>query len=281
MSLHNFVLTIWSAEILKTFEKLHVLASLTNRNYEGEISDLGDSVKIHSIGDITISNYTKNSTSITPELLQSAQTILLIDTAKYFAFKIDDVDAAQANVSVMEEAMRKAAFGLSDTVDLAIAALYDQADTTITDATMDSDLAIDTIARTAEALNINNVTTAGRWLALPPWAITKLVLAKILNTEGVSNDSTFNNGFVGRMMGFDVFMTNNLTQSGTTPNFTTQGMAGVREAITFAEQIVSVEAFRPESSFSDAMKGLHVYGMKVVQPKGLVRLALTFSAETT
>jgi hypothetical protein len=207
---------------------------------------------------------------------------LLIDQAKYFAFQVDDVDAVQANVSVMQKAMSKAAYKLSETVDQAIGGLYGSAANTVTDATFDSSLAFNTIATARQYLDENGVPKAGRWLVLPPWAITKLLLAKILNTEGsVNADSELSNGWVGRVMGFDVYESNNLTQSGTAPAYTTYGLAGVRDAISFAEQIVKVEAYRPEGNFSDAVKGLHVYGYKVIQPKGLVALCLTYSAETT
>jgi hypothetical protein len=282
MSLQNFIPTIWAGEILNTFEKSHVLAALCNRDYEGEIKGAGDTVKINSIGEISVSSYVKNSTSITPEELQTAQTTLLIDQSKYFAFKVDDVDAVQANVTVMQKAMQKAAYKLSETVDAAIGGLYASAANTVTDATFDSALAFDTIAKAAQHLNEEGVPKQGRWLVMPPWAITKLLLAKILNTEGsVSAENELSNGFIGTVMGFKVYESNNLYQTGTTPNFTTYALAGVPEAISYAEQIVKVEAFRPESSFSDAVKGLHVYGYKVVQPKGLVALCLTYSAETT
>ena len=281
MALTNFTPVLWADAILDTFENSHVLASLCNRDYEGTISGYGDSVKINSIANITIGDYTKDSTTLTRQNLVAAQTILLIDNAKYFDFEIDDIDKAQNNPKVMAKAMRKGAWGFSDTVDAAIAGLYGSAGTTVTDATMDSDLALDTIARTAQALNVANVPSAGRWLVLPPWAITKLLLAKLINTEGVDNTMTFNNGLVGTMMGFTVHMSNNLTQTGTDPDFTTYGLAGTEDAITFAEQIVSVEAYRPEGAFSDAVKALYVYGYKVVQPLGLVQLALTYTAETT
>lgn len=282
MSLQNFIPTIWAAEILNTFEKTHVLASLCNKDYEGEIRGQGDTVKITAIGEISVASYVKNSTSITPEELQTAQTVLVIDQAKYFAFKIDDVDAAQANVKVMTKAMNKAAIKLSETVDTAIAGLYASAAHTVTDASFDSALALDTLARAAQYLNEESAPKAGRWLVLPPWAITKLLLAKMLNTEGTVNaENEFQNGRIGRCMGFDIYESNNLTQSGTDPDYTVYAMAGVREAITYAEQIVKVEAYRPEGGFTDAVKGLHVYGYKVIQPKGLVRLSLTYSAETT
>ena len=282
MAVKNFVPTIWSAQILQQFREAHVLANLCNRNYEGEIKDYGDTVKINSIGDITISDYTKDSSTITPQKLISAQTLLLIDTAKSFSFEIDDIDQAQVNADVMAEAMRLAGWGLSETLDTAVGALYSQADSTVTDAGFQSGgVALDTIAQAAQALNVNNVPSAGRWLVLPPWAITKLILTKILDSRGLDSNDTFANGMVGRVMGFDVYMSNNLTQTGTDPDYTTYGMAGTREAITLAEQIVKVEAFRPETSFHDAVKGLHVYGMKVVKPKALVQLALTYEAETS
>ena len=282
MSLQNFIPTIWAAEILKTFEVSHVLASICNRDYEGEIRGQGDTVKINSIGDITVSTYTKNSTSLSVQELQTAQTVLLIDKAEYFAFKVDDVDAAQANVSVMKRAMEKAAYKLSEKVDVAIGGLYGSAANTVTDATFDSSLVFNTIAEAAQYLNEAGVPKAGRFMVLPPWAITKLILGKLLTTEGsVTADGEFANGMVGRVLGFDVFESNNLSQTGTAPDYTTHGMAGVREAISYAEQIVSVEAYRPEDSFSDAVKGLHVYGYKVIQPKGLVNLTLTYAAETS
>ena len=282
MSLQNFIPTIWAGQILNQFETSHVLAALCNRDYEGDITAQGDTVKINAIGDISVASYVKNSTSISPAELQTAQTVLLIDQSKYFAFKVDDVDKVQANVSVMNKAMSKAAYALSEAVDEGIAGLYGSAGNTITDATFDSALAFDTIALAAQYLNEAGVPKQGRWLALPPWAITKLVLAKVLNTEGSVNANTeLNSGFMGTVMGFDVYESNSLTQTGTAPDYTTEAMAGVPEAISYAEQIVEVEAYRPESSFSDAVKGLHVYGYKVIQPKGLVRLTLTYAAETT
>ena len=282
MSLQNFIPTLWSAKILNTFEISHVLAGLCNNDYEGEISAQGDTVKINTVGAITVASYVKNSTSITPEELQAPQTVLNIDQADYFAFKIDDVDKAQANVSVMSKAMSNAGYAMSDSLDVKIGLLYDQAGHTVTDATFDAALALDTIGLAAQYLSESGVPKTGRWLALPPWVITKLTLSKILNTEGsVDANLAYVSGFVGKIMGFNVFESNNLYQTGTAPDYTTECMAGVSAAITLAEQIVETEAYRPEAGFTDAMKGLHVYGYKVVQPEGLVRLTLTYAAETT
>jgi len=282
MSLDHFIPTIWSKVILDTFETSHVMAKLCNRDYEGDIKEQGNTVKINSIGNVNVSAYTKNSTTLTIQELQSAQTVLLIDQARYFDFGVDDVDAAQMNVSVMTKAMTKAAYAISQEIDVAIAGLYGSAANTITDASFDSALALDTVMLANQYLSEAGVPKNGRWLVLPPWAISKLVMAKLLNTEGsVNANYEWANGFVGRMGGFNIFESNNLTQTGTAPDYTTYALAGVNEAITFAEQFAKLEAFRPQSDFSDAIKGLHLYGYKVVQPKGLVALSLTYAAETT
>ena len=83
MSVRNFVPTIWSAKLFQELDKAHVLVGLANRDYEGEISSYGDSVKINGLGDITVNNYAPNVTSITPQQLTAEQTLLLIDQAKY------------------------------------------------------------------------------------------------------------------------------------------------------------------------------------------------------
>jgi len=282
MSLQNFIPTIWAQEILNTFEKSHVFASVVNRDYEGLITQQGDTVKINSVGPITVSNYVKNSTSITPEELDSAQTTLLIDQANYFAFQVDDVDKVQMNADVMGKAMQNSAYALSDTVDVALGKLYSQAGITVTDATCDSAMIFHTIAEAKQKLDENNVPQMGRWMVLPPWVITKLILAKLLTTDGsVNADGELANGVVGKILGFDIRVSNNIYSTGTAPALTSHAMAGVREAISYAEQIVSVEAYRPEAKFSDAVKGLHVYGYKVIKPAGLVHLELTYAAETT
>jgi hypothetical protein len=130
MPLDNFIPQLWSANVLSALDKVHVFADLANRNYEGMIRGMGDRVKINQIGAITVSDYTKNSTSISYQDLEDAALWLTIEKSKYFAFGVDDVDAAQMNVNIMTEATRKAAYALNDAVDTYIAGLYTQAGVT-------------------------------------------------------------------------------------------------------------------------------------------------------
>ena len=245
-----------------------------------EISAFGDQVKINAVGDITVANYAPNVTTITPQQLSAAQTILTIDQSKYFAFYIDDVDNAQTKPKLMGEAMRKAAFALADTADQLIAGFYSQAGVTVSSTSVTTTNAIKVIADAAESLNENNVPTAGRWMIIPPWFHSKLVLGKILDTDGsVDANQAYGEGFIGRLYGFDLYMSNNLTTSNSTGTLgSNYALAGTARAVSFAEQIVKMEAYRPEDSFSDAVKGLHVYGSKVIDPNALISLNITTSS---
>ena len=123
MSVTNFIPTIWSARLLRHLDKKHVYANLLNRDYEGEIKNFGDTVKINQIGDVTIKNYQKSTDIEAPEELSGEQLMLTIDQAKYFNFGIDDVDAAQVNPKLMDKAMMRAAYGMNDVTDRFAASL--------------------------------------------------------------------------------------------------------------------------------------------------------------
>jgi len=275
MSVSNFIPELWSKRINQKLRKSLVFGSVVNTDYEGEIGSGGDTVKINSIGDVTIGNYVPNSTSITPEQLNDYQTTLLIDQKKYFAFKVDDVDKAQVNANVMDEAMQSAAWGLKNAADESIAALYTGAGNTITTTAIDSTNAFAAVLTLGQYLSQENVPEDGRWLVIPPWFKTKLLLAKALVTDNGAAADAFTNGKVGRVGGFDVYESNNVANDGTTYYI----MAGTRKAISFAAQVNKVEAYRPEASFSDAVKGLYVYGTKVVYPDALAVLTATVGSE--
>ena len=275
MSVSNFIPELWSKRINRKLRKSLVFGSVVNTDYEGEIGSGGDTVKINSIGDVTIGNYVPNSTSITPEQLNDYQTTLSIDTKKYFAFKVDDVDKAQVNANVMDEAMQSAAWGLKNAADESIAALYTGAANTITTTAIDSTNAFAAVLTLGQYLSQENIPEDGRWLVIPPWFKTKLLLAKALVTDNGAAADAFTNGKVGRVGGFDVYESNNVSNNGTTYYI----MAGTKKAISFAAQVNKVEAYRPEASFSDAVKGLYVYGTKVVYPDALAVLTATVGSE--
>ncbi|MFI0897746.1 P22 coat protein - protein 5 domain protein [Streptomyces sp. NPDC020983] len=276
MAITRFRPEIWSARLLVATRKALVYGGpgMVNRDYEGEISQAGDTVRITSIGDPTIGDYVPNSTVISPEELTDAQRTLTVDQAKYFAFKVDDVDARQAAGNVMPEAMTRAAYKLADTQDQYLAGLYTgivsanvlgstgspiDTHTTVTDAY--DKVLVPLRTRLAKA----NVPTEGRFVVVSPEFTASLLLDPrfIKANESGDGGSARLNGFVGRAAGFNIVESNN------TPNPASDTqviIAGTNAAISLAEQINKTEAYRPESSFSDAVKGLMLYGAKLVRP---------------
>ena len=276
MSVANFKPTVWSAELFQELDKSHILVNLCNRDYEGDITGYGDQVKINAVGDVTVSNYAPNVTSITPQQLTAAQTILEIDQAKCFAFYIDDVDQAQTKPKLMGEAMRKSAYALADTADRWIGSFHTAAGVTVTSTGILNTGAdvLNSLSNAARALDENNVPSQGRWMVVPPWFHQLLIRAEVMQTDGsIVADQSYRNGFVGKSYGFDIYISNNLSTGIATAHPRAHYiMAGVQRAMSFAEQVVKLEAYRPENSFSDAVKGLHVYGARVVDPNALVRI---------
>ena len=264
MSLSNFIPSIWAGNLLSALDKAHVAVSVANREYEGDIKQGGDSVRINQIGDITVGSYTKNTNISTAQDLQDAQTILTIDQQKYFNFQVDDVDKAQTKPKVMSEAMRKAAYALRDTADTYLLGLYAQAGLAVgtsgTPIDMTSSNVEDTLLQVGETMDSNNVPREGRYGIVPPWVVTKMILAGL--TTKTMNDILWENGKLGKVLGFDVLMSNNVSKNSTSWDITRM-LFGVRgTSLNYAEQILSVEAYRMELRFADAVKGLHVYGAK-------------------
>lgn len=278
MSIEAFIPEVWAATLLTSLKKSLVYASpsIANRNYEGDIADAGDSVTITSISRPTIGTYTKGSTTITPEQLTDAQRKLIIDQSKYFAFEVDDIDRRQAKDggALMSEAAREAAYGLRDVADQYVASLYTgvvaaNALGTVAVAAGSPTAAYDSVLVPLKvALDDANVPDEGRYCVVPPWFHGRLLRDdRFIRADAAgSTPPAARTGYVGEAAGFQLYKSNN------TPNPTGDDnivMAGVPGAISYAEQIVKVEAYRPEDSFSDALKGLHVYGAKLVRPNAI------------
>ncbi len=275
MSVAKFIPTIWSARLLAHLDKAHVYAALVNRDYEGEIKNYGDTVKINQIGDVAIKNYTKGQDIADPDELSGDDTSLVIDQAKYFNFSIDDVDNAQTNPKLMDEAMQRAAYGMNDVTDgfiaglMAVGAINNGANlgTDENPLVPTKDTAYDMLVDLATDLTEKNVPTQGRWVVVPAWFHGLLLKDQRFVGNGTDyNKALIEGGEVGVAAGFKVNLSNNV------PN--TEGakykiIAGTNAAASYAEQILKTEAYRPEKRFSDAVKGLHVYGAKVVQGKAL------------
>ena len=276
MGLENFIPEKWSASLFVRLRKLLIHAGVVNRDYEGEILESGDTVRINEIGAIDVGTYTKN-TNITVQNLTSAQKMLTIDQAKYFAFSVDDIDKVQANETLMDAAMSEAAYAIADTIDQHIAGMYTYAGNSVTALTVSVGAVLLNLSNMQLALDEANVPTTGRFLPIPPWYNQHLVRATsgAVSATGVPkvfDDGMIVSGYIGTLFGFNLLMSNNVNNNGTVWNM----MGFTRAAITHARQInAKIEGYRLESQFGDGVKGLYLYGSKVVRPNAMVSCAAT------
>lgn len=275
MSVRNFVPEIWSSRLLVAVRKQLIYAGPTvvNRDYEGDISEAGDTVRITSVSRPAVGTYVPGTTVITPEKLTTGQRTLVVDQSKYWAFSIDDVDARQAKGGLVPQAMSEAAYALADTVDQYVAGMYTQIQTAnflnvqgspIDTYTTPTDAYDKVLVPLRTRLTKANVPTAGRYAIVSAEFYASLLLdSRFIKVNESGTSDGLRNGMVGRAAGFDIYESNNIPN----PTGDTQVVtAGTNAAITFAEQINKTEAYRPESSFSDAVKGLALYGAKLVRP---------------
>ncbi|MFA9432937.1 hypothetical protein, partial [Egicoccus sp. AB-alg2] len=274
----SFVPEFWIRELLRKLRHAHIFGqpNVANRNYQGTISQAGDTVTINQVGEVTIKDYERDDID-PPEELSTEARQLLIDQEKYFNFMVDDVDAAQAAGSVMDGGMESAAFQLRDVADRHLASFHADAAAanrigTDVDPVSISDPAHAYFYLNRLALKLDNagVPSEGRYAVLPTWFASLLSLDKRFTSAGDygGGNSPLLNGEVGRAAGFNLLTSRN-APSGTDGVDTDNDkvIAGHPMALSFAEQINKVEAYRPERRFGDAVKGLHVYGAKLVYPE--------------
>ena len=274
MAIDNFIPSVWSATLLDNLDAAHVYGNLANRDYEGEISQYGDTVHINQVGPVNLFDYTKNTDMTSVETLTDSTQALLIDQGKGFNFQIDDVDKAQQNPKIMAQAMSRAAFAVADASDTFIASLY-----TGVNAANIVGLGNDTtpvvpvktdiylyFTQAGKLLDEANVPSAGRWVVIAPWMLKLLRDSGEFAVATGMGDAVKTTGVIGQVAGFDIYMSNNVPN---TAGVKYKVIFGYEGAITYANQIVSLEAYRPEARFGDAVKGLHVYGGKLVQDYGI------------
>lgn len=278
MAVDSFIPEVWSATLLTTLDETYVLASpgAVNRDYEGDIANAGDTVHIGSLTDPTVSSYVKNVTVIDPQTLATTDQSLLIDQSKYFAFEVDDVDRRQVQDGgrLMSAAASRAAVKLMELADTYLGTLMTAGAGTVLTAqdVSTANGAFQVLIRLKVALDRANVPMNGRFVAVSPEFYALLLMDnRFIDASASGSPDALRNGNVGRALGFDVRVSTNLPAgvAGTLPEVSSFIIAGHAIATTFAEQINKVEAYRPQNSFSDAVKGLHLYGAKVVRPEAL------------
>jgi hypothetical protein len=274
MSTSSFIPEIWSASVLRGFERSSVFASVCSRDYAGEVAGKGDVVKVPKIGPVAIRDYTRGG-PITYDAVDGSTVDITIDQEKYWALKADDVDQMQAAPAFLDGATKNAAYALRDTVDSYTAGiltkwagskLYENTPYTINKpmAQGADDVTINLFTTLAMTLDELNIPRGGRFVVVPPFVVKALTLSTI--KSGMPNEKPIAEGFISRIAGFDVFMSNNLV----TDTDGARIIAGIQAAATHIMQIAKTETLRDQNSFSDLVRGLAVYTSWVLLPEGLV-----------
>ena len=270
MAITNFIPEVWSASILEALRAKLVFPSLCNRDYEGDIREAGDTVHITGYDDVTVKKYTRGTNITVDAVTDANKGTLTIDQSDYFAFKVNDLDKVQAKADLTGNFTNSAAYNMALNVEKYISGLMDKAATapakTIS-VTTPSDAYL-AVVEARKQLDKQNVPTEGRWIVVSP-DFYALLLQDSRFIEGTeAGHNTLLNGVVGSVSGFTVVESNNVPTVSGKPSKQSI-IAGTNAATTFAEQIAKVEATRKEKGFYDIVKGLHLYGAKVVRPEAL------------
>ena len=334
----NFSAVIYSKQVQLAFRKASTVEDITNSDYFGEIAAMGDSVKIIKEPEVSVQAYARG-TQITAQDLDDEDFSLVVDQANYYAFKIDDIEAAHSHVNFMQMASDRAAYRLRDQYDQDVlgylsgftqSAKHASADTARTTipgtkavATAGADELLSSmklikgsftnittssagdhsiplaprlpgatalptatasplmvISRMGRLLDQQLVDTQGRWIVVDPIFIEMLKDEDSRLLNGDFGGSGLQNGLViNNLHGFRVYVSNNLPKIGTGPgtagtanqntNFGIM-VAGHDSAVATAQQITKTESYRDPDSFADIVRGMHLYGRKILRPEGIV-----------
>ena len=290
-----FLPSVYSKKVLNFFRKASVVEAITNTDYAGEISAYGDSVKIIKEPVISVSDYTRNSDT-TETRLTDQELTLVVDSAKAFKFIVDDIETNMSHVNFKEVASSSAAYALKDAYDAAvIATMFSGVSSSSPDHVLGADNAtdlgagvydgtgnidlgisgetdpLDLMARMARLLDEQNVPEEGRWFVGSPdfYEVLSQSGSKLLSVDFNAGQGSIRNGLVssGKLRGFDMYKSNNIAS---TSNAAGKCLGGHISSTATANTILSTEVLRDPTSFGDIVRGLHVYGAKVLRSEALV-----------
>jgi len=291
-----FLPKVYSKQVLNFFRKSSVAEAITNTDYAGEISGYGDTVRIIKEPVITVYQYERGA-DIAKTALTDQEVSLVVDTANAFKFIVDDIETNMSHVNFRDVATSSAAYALRDAFDEGVIAtmiagvsaaspnhiLGSDSATDLAAGTFDGtgnlDIGfasgehdpIDVLSHMARLLDEANVPEEGRWFLANPEFYEVLVQSssKLLSVDYNAGQGSIRNGLVssGKLRGFDMYKTNNIAA---TTNAAGQCLAGHMSSTATAQTITSTEVIRDPDSFGDIVRGLHVYGAKVLRPDALV-----------
>jgi hypothetical protein len=284
----TFIPTIWAKRFEGQLDKMLVAEKICNRFYEGEIKQAGDSVKIWTPGSVTAKNYTKDTDHETPETTTGTDLTLSINQQKYFNYQLDAITLAQVPVPVQAAYLERAMYAIRDAIDQYILGLY----TGVASANKQTPAAALTYANVYteflalyRLLTDSKVPLEGRYVVVSP-RVLEVINAYLGARATALGDVVNTNGYVGKFAGFDIYLSHNAPVtaeniSGTSSTEVVHNcLAGTNIGITLAKQIPegTLINYTPELRFATAVKGLTVYGARMLYSgaaNGLLRAWFT------
>ena len=291
-----FLPAVYSKKVLNFFRKASVVEAITNTDYSGEIANFGDSVKIIKEPTITVYQYERGA-DVTQTKLTDQELTLVVDTANAFKFKVDDIESNMSHVNWREVASSSAAYALKDAFDEGVlAAMFSGVSASSPNHVLGSDSAtdlaagtfdgtgnldigfgtsehdpLDILGRMARLLDDQSVPEEGRWFVASPdfYEVLSGTASKLLSSDYNAGQGSIRNGLVtsGKIRGFSMYKSNNIAS---TSNAAGKCIAGHMSSTATAQTITSTEVLRDPDSFGDIVRGLHVYGSKVLRADALV-----------
>ena len=291
-----FLPAVYSKKVLNFFRKSSVVEGITNTDYAGEITAYGDTVRIIKEPEITVYQYERGQ-DVTATKLTDQEINLVVDTANAFKFIVDDIETSMSHVNFKEVASSSAAYALRDAYDQGVlVTMFSGVSASSPNHILGSDNAtdlaagtfdgtgnldigfasgehdpIDVLSHMARLLDEANVPEEGRWFLANPEFYEQLVQtsSKLMSVDFNAGQGSIRNGLVssGKLRGFDMYKTNNIAA---TSNAAGKCLSGHMSSTCTAQTIVNTEVIRDPDSFGDIVRGLHVYGSKVLRPEALV-----------
>jgi len=286
----NFIPQIWSGKLLQKFYTATVFATIANTDYEGEIKNHGDTVFIRTVPNITIRDYHKGQDMII-ENPDSGLVELNIDKAKYFAFTIDDIDAHQSDLALMNDWSNDAGSQMQITIDAGIlgdiytdaaaenmgptagkiSGEFDLGETT-SPITIDETNVLDALVDLGTVLDEQDRPDDNRWGVIPAWFAGKIKKSDLQDASLTGDGkSVLRNGRIGVIDRWTLYRSNQVASVVDTVNCW-HTIFGHKSALSFAAQMTKMETLRSEKTFGDVIRGLNVYGYEVLQPASMAVL---------
>ncbi|KKM84565.1 hypothetical protein LCGC14_1297840 [marine sediment metagenome] len=297
-----FIPEVWSGKLVEKFYEATVLGAIANTDYEGEIKNKGDTVQIRSRPDVTISDYTAD-VELAVTRPSVAKQSLSIDKGKYFNLALDDVMEIQSDIDQLSiwaedasEAMTIAvdtdvladvsditgagtnidadnrsltAGAISGDLDIGVAATPQfvsgaGAGTFAGDTAANAEKIVDFIINCGQVLDEQNIPENSRFMVIPAWLAARIKRSD-LKDASLAGDGTsiLRNGRLGMIDRFTLYLSNLLLPA-TASTTAYPVLFGTTAALTFAAQFTKLETLRSERSFSNLLRGLQVFGYRVV-----------------